>query len=124
MDNTGIQLDTDLPAGSADVGPHPHSWAGHAFRAFLALLVAAFGGIIAVLVPLLAIDCGTCEDGVRNPRYVETLAALAWYVVPATTLATIVVLFLPRRGMRLGAVGAGVLVVLLVLVLSLGQIPA
>ncbi|MGH4033539.1 hypothetical protein ACQB60_31925 [Actinomycetota bacterium Odt1-20B] len=98
----------------------PGDWV---WRAFLAVLVTAFGLLVAGLGPLLAISCNTCQDGVRNPRYDEALMTLAWRVVPLVTLSTVMGLFLPRAGFRVGWIGAGLLVVLLAAILTLGQIP-
>jgi hypothetical protein len=104
--------------------PHRLSVGDWVWLAFLAVLVMAFGLFVAVLGPLFAIACDTCQDGVRNPRFIGALTVLAWCVVPLTTVGTAVGLFLPRVGTRVGWIGTGMLFVLLVAILVLGQTPA
>ncbi|MFI6349498.1 hypothetical protein [Streptomyces sp. NPDC050560] len=95
-----------------------------AWRAFLAVLVMAFGWFVGVVGPLFAIACTSCQDGVRDPRFYGALTTLAWYVVPLTVVGTVVGLFLPRAGARAGWTGTGVLFVLLIAIVALGQAPA
>ncbi|WP_406476604.1 hypothetical protein [Streptomyces sp. NBC_01615] len=112
MENTGIALDPAEPRPTAG------EWAG---RTALALLVLFIGGFVWMLGPLLAIACGDCPDGVRTPSHGDALITVARGVVPLVTLGTAFGIFVPRGGARVGGIGLGVLVVLFVVVLVLGQ---
>lgn len=96
----------------------PLEWAG---LTALAMLVLITGGLVATFGPLLAIACDTCQDGVRTPHFANALVLVARFGVPLTTLATVAGIFLPKGGARAGGIGLGVLVVLLVTLLALGQ---
>jgi hypothetical protein len=80
--------------------------------------------VSSALVPLMAVACNTCQDGVRNPRFSLVMMALAWYAVPAAALATAAGVLLPRLSARVVWISGGVLGLLLVAILVLGQIPA
>jgi len=116
MENTASTLDT------ADFDAEPRrtaaDWAG---LTVLALLVLFTGGFVGMLGPLLAIACEACQDGVRTPHFGDALFAVARYAVPFATLGTVVGIFVPKGGARVGGIGLGVLVVLLVAMLVLGQ---
>lgn len=119
-------IDTPFDSGSPfldDPDRRPRrSVADWGWLTVLAMGVLAVGFFVGGLGPLFAIACDTCQDGVRNPHSIDVLIALAWYVVPLTTLGTVVAIFLPRGGGRAGAIGLGVLVALLLLMVSLGQL--
>ncbi|AXK35610.1 hypothetical protein DVA86_26200 [Streptomyces armeniacus] len=82
------------------------------------------GVVVGLLGPLLAIACETCEDGVRNPRFGDTLITVAQLAVPLTTLAAGAGTFLPRQGVRVGLAGLGTLILLLITMLALGEVAA
>ncbi|MFF4352046.1 hypothetical protein [Streptomyces sp. NPDC001530] len=116
MENTGVTFD------SAEIGAEPRrtpvEWVG---LTALAMLVLVAGGFVGMFGPLLAIACGTCQDGVRTPGSGDALIVVAQYAVPLTTLGSVVGIFLPRGGARVGGIGLGVLMVLFVAMLVLGQ---
>jgi hypothetical protein len=87
----------------------------------LAMLVLITGGLVSTFGPLLAIACDTCEDGVRTPEFANALMLVARFGVPLTTLVTVAAIFLPRGGAKAGGIGLGVLTVLMVTLLALGQ---
>ncbi|MBO8187954.1 hypothetical protein [Streptomyces spirodelae] len=91
----------------------------------LAGLVLLFGAFVYVFGPLLAISCTDCQDGVRGPlRFGGALLAVASYAVPLVTLGSLIALFTSRRGARAGAIGLGVLLLLLLTEQLLGGITA
>lgn len=93
-----------------------------AWLAFLAVLVLITGFFVAVLGPLLALSCATCEDGLRGPlRFDRAFFTVAWYGVPITTVGTAIGMFFPRGGTRVAAIGMGALVFLLFVMMTLGQ---
>jgi len=116
MENTASTLDT------ADFDAEPRrtaaEWAGLTALAMLVLFTGAFIGMFG---PLVAIACDGCQDGVRTPQFGDALFAVARYAVPFATLGTVVGIFVPKGGARVGGIGLGVLVVLLVAMLVLGQ---
>ncbi|MFB6437611.1 hypothetical protein ACFCVY_12650 [Streptomyces sp. NPDC056411] len=120
------------PAAGPDAAPHDRhrtrrrrrrtagEWAG---LAVLAVVVLATGAFVRVVGPLLAIACASCQDGVRGPmRFGDALLDFAEYGVPLVALATVAGIFLPRGGARAGGIGLGVLIVLLVAMVVLGQV--
>lgn len=121
MDNSGNAADS--PASLEPAGLRPRrTVADWGWLAVLAMGVLAAGFVVGVIGPLFAIACDTCQDGVRNPRFVKVLITLAWYVVPATTLGTVVGIFLPRGGARAGVIGLGALMVLLIAMVFIGRV--
>lgn len=123
----------DTPAVSVSAAPGPDrsgarrrpTAADFALRAALAMGVLVAGFLVGVFGPLLAIACDSCQDGVRDPlRFDGALIAVAYYAVPFTALGTAVGVFLPRRGLRVGGIGLGALLVLLLAMLVLGRFPA
>lgn len=123
MDSSGIDAYPTVPDRGARAAARPSrsaaAWVG---LAFLALAVLATGIFMSVLGPLLAIACNTCQDGVRGSlQFGSALLALARFLVPLTTLGTVVGIFLPRGGARAGGIGLGLLVLLLFAMLALGQ---
>lgn len=98
------------------------SLADWAWLAFLAVLVMFTGFLVAVLGPLFAIACSSCQDGVRGSlRFDGAFFAVAWYAVPLTTVGTMVGMFFPRGGTRVAAIGMGALALLMVVLMTLGQ---
>lgn len=96
---------------------------GGALAALLAVTVVVTGFLTATLGPLMAVACGSCQDGVRGSlRFDDALIALAHYGVPLTTAATLVAMLVGRRSVRTGVVGLGVLVALIVVMLVLGRL--
>ncbi len=55
MKETDAPLGNELPALPSDDDGRSLTWADWIWRAFLALLVVVFGGLVTTLVPLLAI---------------------------------------------------------------------
>lgn len=86
----------------------------------LAVLVLFAGLVTGIVGPLLAISCSTCQDGVGAVRGGDTLLVIAQGVVPLVTLGTVVGIFLPKGGTRVGLAGGGVLTVLFVVMQALG----
>ncbi|MGA6152372.1 hypothetical protein ACPEIC_03460 [Stenotrophomonas sp. NPDC087984] len=121
MENTRTASDG---AGGPDrrAAPRPRSAVGWAGLVVLAVGVLVLGVFVGLVGPLFAIACDSCPDGVRGPqRFGDALIAIARYVVPFATLGTIVGMFHPRGGARVGGIGLGVLVMLLFLMVALGQ---
>jgi len=118
--------DTRDVSASAAPGPDRlNTAADWAWRTVLAVGVLVVGAFVGVIGPLLAIACDSCQDGIREPlRFDDALIVIAYYVVPLTTLVTVVGVFLPRRGLRAGGIGLGALLVLLVAMLLLGRFTA
>jgi uncharacterized BrkB/YihY/UPF0761 family membrane protein len=94
------------------------------FRIFCALLVLGFGLVSSVLVPLLSLSCSTCQDGIRSPRFVPAMMALAQFAVPAAVIGTAVGILVPRLDRRVAWISGGVLGALLAAVFVLGRVPA
>ncbi|WP_432107253.1 hypothetical protein [Streptomyces sp. AA1529] len=118
--------DADSAAGPAAERPRPRrtaaEWAG---LVFLAAAVLIFGAMVFVLGPLLAISCSACQDGVRGPlRFGTALTVTDSVGVPLTMLGTLVAMFAVRRGAQAAGIGLGVLLLLLLVQLALGQITA
>jgi hypothetical protein len=55
-----------------------------------------------------------------GPEFANALVLVAWFGVPLTTLTTVAGIF-PPGGARAGGIGLGVLAVLVVTLLALGQ---
>lgn len=88
----------------------------------LAIAVLVAGVLVGLLGPLFAIACDSCQDGVRSPqRFGDALIAIAQGAVPLTVVATVAGMFLPRGGARVGGIGLGVLVLLLIVMLAIGE---
>ncbi|MFI2639939.1 hypothetical protein [Streptomyces sp. NPDC018610] len=99
--------------------------ADHAGLAVLAVFVLLAGFVVGAVGPLLAIACDACQDGVRGPlRFFDALMAVDRVGVPLVTVGTLVGLFLPRGGARVGGIGLGLLGVLFCAMLVLGQMTA
>ncbi|MGW7349669.1 hypothetical protein [Streptomyces sp. NPDC054784] len=108
----------DLPAAAGE-----RSAADLAGLVLLALVVVLAGLVVGVLGPLAAVACDSCQDGVRSQlRFADTLLGVARFGVPVTVVLTVVAMFTARRGARAGGVGLGVLGLLLVLMMALGEI--
>ncbi|MFI1159200.1 hypothetical protein [Streptomyces sioyaensis] len=122
MENIDAPFDSGSPFLDDCDGRPRRSVADWGWLTVLAMGVLAVGFFVGGLGPLFAIACDACQDGVRNPHSIDVLIAIAWYVVPLTTLGTVVGIFLPRGGGRAGAIGLGVLVALLLLMVFLGQL--
>ncbi|MFC5143312.1 hypothetical protein [Streptomyces aureoversilis] len=123
MENTSTASDTRAPApGPSRPGVPRRRTAGDwIWLAVVAVAVLAVGAFVGVVGPLLAITCPSCEDGVRGPLRFFGGITVAWGAVPIVTLGTVIGIFLPRGGARVGAYGLGALVVLLTTMLILGQ---
>ncbi|MFT9471802.1 hypothetical protein [Streptomyces sp. 11-1-2] len=121
MENTGTA--SDGAAGPDRRGaPRRRTAAGWAGLIVLAVGVLVLGLFVGLVGPLLAIACGSCPDGVRGPqRFGDALIAITRYAVPFATLGTVMGMFHPRGGARVGGIGLGALVMLLILMLALGQ---
>ncbi|MHB9859449.1 hypothetical protein [Streptomyces sp. YIM S03343] len=124
MKSFGSHYDQDLPELADERSVLGRSLVDWFNRIAGALLVLGLGWVSSALVPLLAVACDTCQDGIRNPRFSLVMMALAYYAVPAAALATAVGILLPRLSARVVWISGGVLGVLLVAVFVLGQIPA
>ncbi|OEV03142.1 hypothetical protein [Streptomyces oceani] len=116
------QTTATAPNGSAP--QHRRSVADWLGLVLLSLLVLFVGGFTGVLGPLFAISCESCQDGIRIPLFDEVLLLIAFVLVPLTTFVSVVATFLPRGGARAGGIGLGTLLVLFVVMLAIGQIPA
>ncbi|WP_431984206.1 hypothetical protein [Streptomyces qinglanensis] len=115
----------DSAAGPAAERPRPRTAAEWAGLVLLAAAVLIFGAMVFVLGPLLAISCSACQDGVRGPlRFGTALTVTDSVGVPLTTLGTLVAMFAVRRGAQAAGIGLGVLLLLLLVQLALGQITA
>jgi hypothetical protein len=114
----------DLPGSTNGRASLQQSLTDWGCRVFCALLVLGFGLVSSVLVPLLSLACSTCQDGIRSPRFVLAMMALAQFAVPAAAIGTAVGILVPRLGPRVAWISGGVLGTLLVAVLVLGTIPA
>lgn len=123
MENTGTDSDSVAPGPD---GLRPRRTADDwAWLAALTVGVLIIGAVVAVAGPLFAIACDSCQDGVSSPLlFGDVIFAVAWYVVPLTTLGTVVGMFLPRGGARVGGIGVGVLIMLLFAMLILAQFTA
>ncbi|MFD7707740.1 hypothetical protein ACFV6E_18075 [Streptomyces sp. NPDC059785] len=116
MENTGTASASPVPAATARRSAA--QWAGLAVLAIVVLLTGAF---VYVFGPLLAISCGSCQDGVRDvgAGAGTVLLALARFGVPLTVLGAIGAMAHSRGGARAGAIGLGVLVALLIAMAAL-----
>ncbi|MFJ5798283.1 hypothetical protein [Streptomyces decoyicus] len=122
MENISTPSDfgSDVPDGSGD---RPRRTAADwGWLTVLALGVLVVGFFVAGLGPLFAIACDSCQDGVRSPHHFYLLIAVAWYGVPLTAIGTVVGIYLPRGGGRVGAIGLGVLVALLFVMVLIGRL--
>ncbi|GAA1727346.1 hypothetical protein [Streptomyces yatensis] len=125
MENTTTAADGAASDGAAGPdrrgAPRRRTAAGWAGLVVLAVVVLVLGVLVGLVGPLFAIACDSCPDGVRGPqRFGDALIATARYVVPLATLGTIVGMFHPRGGARVGGIGLAALVMLLFLMLALG----
>jgi hypothetical protein len=123
----------DQTRGIPDSAPDPirstkrgrRTAAGWAGLVLLALVVLVTGAVVGLLGPLLAIACASCQDAIRSPlRFGDALIVIAHDAVPIITVATVAGIFLPRGGARVGGIGLGILVLLFIVMLILGQFPA
>lgn len=117
--STAASEPTTEPGDRADHKLTAKSWLTLTLLPLTVLVTGAFVGLFG---PLFAIACGSCQDGIRSPlRFDGLLLALAFGAVPLTTLASIVGIYLARRGARAGGIGLAVLGGLFLLMLFLGQ---
>ncbi len=125
MEDTGTVSDSAAPVPDRIGARRRRTAADWAGLAVLAVGVLITGILVGGFGPLLAISCTSCQDGVRSPlRFGDALIAVAWYVVPLTTLGTVVGMFFPRGGARVAGIGMGILAVSLFVMLILGQFAA
>ncbi|MDQ8704218.1 hypothetical protein RCO28_17235 [Streptomyces sp. LHD-70] len=110
-------------ASSENGAPDWPPAADRAVRAVLAIVLAFLTVAIMVVVPLLAIACGTCRDGVRTPGFPGVLTALTSYVVPAVGVVSVLGVCTARRSGVAMAVGGGALAGLAALILLAGRLP-
>ncbi|MER6914160.1 hypothetical protein ABT354_21000 [Streptomyces sp. NPDC000594] len=102
----------DRPDGSD--GPDGSSaGADTALRMFLAGAVLLAGLAVFLIGPLLAVACGSCQDGVRSVRLEGVLLAIRDFAVPITVITTLIGVFAARHGGRAGCAGLGALGLLL-----------
>ncbi|WP_101255122.1 hypothetical protein [Streptomyces barkulensis] len=120
-----------MNAGTVSPSPSPapghprRTAADRAASAGLAVTVLVAGFFTGVIGPLIAIACGSCQDGVRGPlRFDAALIAVAQYAVPLVTLGTVAGVFASRSYGRAACAGLGVLAALLVTMLVLGRFTA
>ncbi|MEU1672493.1 hypothetical protein ABZ752_10740 [Streptomyces roseifaciens] len=127
MENTSTTSDTRASASAPAPAPSrpgalrrrtAGDWVWLVVVAVVVLVVGAFVGVVG---PLLAISCASCQDGVRGSLRFGGEMAVAWGTVPLVTLGTVIGIFVPRGGARVGAYGLGALVVLFTGMLILGQ---
>ncbi|MZD05319.1 hypothetical protein GTW43_09520 [Streptomyces sp. SID5785] len=124
MSETDTTRDSALPEVSQADEPLRPALGDWAWRAFFALLVLLFGVFVGGIAPWFSLSCGTCQDGMRDARFITALTVVAWYVVPLVTVGTAAGLFLPRAGVRIGWTGTGLVAALLFVIMVLGRIPA
>ncbi|MGY1455260.1 hypothetical protein [Streptomyces sp. SS8] len=121
MENT----DTVSSSSSPALGRPGRTAADWAASAGLAVVVLVTGFLTGVIGPLIAIACGSCQDGVRGPlRFDGALIAVAQYAVPLVTLGTLAGVLASRRYGRVAGAGLGVLAALLVTMPALGRFTA
>ncbi|MFE5867309.1 hypothetical protein ACFQ6V_01515 [Streptomyces roseifaciens] len=123
MENTSTASDTPAPAlGPSRPGvPRRRTVGDWIWLGIVAVVVLAVGAVVGVVGPLLAIACDSCQDGVRGPLRFGGEMAVTWGAVPLVTLGTVIGIFVPRGGARVGAYGLGALVVLFTGMLIVGQ---
>lgn len=93
-----------------------------AWAALLAAGVLVIGLFVAVIGPLFALACDSCQDGLRGQlRFQGAFFAVAWFAVPLTAVGTAVAIFFPRGGTRAAFIGVGVLAMLQLVMMTLGQ---
>ena len=114
MENTGT-----VSAPASPITRRSRSGAEWAGLAVLAVVVLVTGAFVGMFGPLVAVSCGSCPDGVRTPRFGDALMAVAQCGVPLTVLGVIAGMCHPRGGARVGVIGLGVLVALLILMQGL-----